>query len=208
MRKTAYIWAALLAVICLANCSDYETYGDKKKKERTAIDQFIIDQNIKVISETVFAQQDYTTNVSSNEYVYHTKSGVYMQIVRKGEGSPLESGKTVDVIARFSEYNILTGDTTLNDLYNGRIYDKLSVTRTGSTVTASFTSGMMYSAYSSALVPSGWLVPLLYINLGREGDGDEAVALVRLIVPHSQGHTYASQQVNPYFYEIKFSKGQ
>jgi hypothetical protein len=64
----------------------------------------------------------------------------------------------------------------------------------------------MYYVYGSAQVPPGWLVPLTYINVGYpEKDGDE-IAKVRLIVPHSQGHTMASSNVTPYFYEITYQR--
>ena len=52
MRQTII---ALLSLLCLTTtfvaCNDYETYGDKKKKERSAISQFLADSAITVISE-------------------------------------------------------------------------------------------------------------------------------------------------------------
>ena len=64
----------------------------------------------------------------------------------------------------------------------------------------------MYYTYGSASVPSGWLVPFTYINIGLPQSEDEEVAKVRLIVPHSQGHSSASGNVVPYFYEIIFQR--
>ena len=80
-----------------------------------------------------------------------------------------------------------------------------SITRTGSTYTASFSSGIMKSTYGES-VPSGWLVPFNYINVGRPRSADEYVSKVRLIVPHTQGHTVASSYVYPYYYEITFER--
>ena len=57
---------ALLSVLAFASCSDSETYADQKKKEKSAIAQYIAANNINPISETVFAQQGYTTDPSRN----------------------------------------------------------------------------------------------------------------------------------------------
>ena len=192
----------LAAIMMIGGCSDYETYGEQKEKERNDIAQFIKDSAINVISETEFLQQDSTTNLSRNEFVYLNKSGVYMQIVRKGDGQPLEEGKSINLLCRFVELNIKMKTV----LYNAYSYvfqnDKMNVQRTGSNYTASFVSGRMYEAYG-ALVPAGWLVALNYLNIGRSTAN---LAKVRLIVPHSQGHSTASSNVYPYYYEITFQR--
>ena len=54
----------------LLSCSSYETYGEKKEKERNAINAYIRNHNIKVIEESQFVQQDSMTDVSKNEFVY------------------------------------------------------------------------------------------------------------------------------------------
>ena len=56
-------------------------------------------------------------------------------------------------------------------------------------------------------VPSGWLVPLSYINLGRPQNPTDEIAKVKLIVPHSQGQSYATQSVYPCYYIITYEKG-
>ena len=192
----------LAAIMMIGGCSDYETYGEQKEKERNDIAQFIKDSAINVISETVFLQQDSTTNLSRNEFVYLNKSGVYMQIVRKGDGQPLEEGKSINLLCRFVELNIKMKTV----LYNAYSYvfqnDKMNVQRTGSNYTASFVSGRMYEAYGAS-VPAGWLVALNYLNIGRSTAN---LAKVRLIVPHSQGHSTASSNVYPYYYEITFQR--
>jgi len=66
---------------------------------------------------------------------------------------------------------------------------------------------LMYLAYSSTSVPAGWLVPLTYINIGRPlKDGDE-IAKVKIIVPHSEGQSYASEYVYPCYYKITYMRG-
>ena len=47
MKRFLFIMIAVVAV--LASCNDYETYGDKKEKERKAIKKFISDSTIVVI---------------------------------------------------------------------------------------------------------------------------------------------------------------
>ena len=108
MKKLLLICLAAIAV--LSSCNDYETYGDKKEKERNAISKFISDSSIVVISEDQFVLQGYVTNLNRNEFVKLDKSGVYMQIVRPGCGEKLQVGETANVCCRFEEFSI-EGDT-------------------------------------------------------------------------------------------------
>lgn len=209
MKRILFILIAAAAVF--ASCNDYETYGDKKEKERNAIAKFISDSSIVVISEDQFNRQGQTTDLARNEYVKFDKNGVYMQIVRQGCGTKLQDGEKTRLVCRFSEYNLLEDTITLCNNNNELYYvvampDIMQISRTGSSFTASFLSGIMYSAYESAAVPSGWLVPLSYVNVGRPQSADEEYSMVRLIVPHSQGHATASGNVIPYFYEITFQR--
>ena len=202
MKKSLFSLLFLAGLVFLGACSDYETYGELKEKERDAIAQFIKDSAITVISETKFLEQDSTTDLSRNEFVYLNKSGVYMQIVRKGDGRPLEDGKSINLLCRFLELNIRL-ETVLYNQYS-YVYqdDIMNVQRTGSTYTASFISGKMYQNYGAS-VPAGWLVAFNYLNIGRSTAN---LAKVRLIVPHSQGHSTASSNVYPYYYEITFQR--
>ena len=218
MKKYSYIIALLMAVVVLASCEKYETYSDMKKAEQEAIEAFISEQGIQVIDQTTFEAQGCTTNLASNQFVKFTRNGVYMQIVREGCGSVLEEDKTVNVLCRFMEKNIKTGDivvrndvhASLSTLGSGidvsQFLDKMSVVRTGTTITASFLSGMMYQYHGSTSVPGGWLVPLNYVKIGRPENEGEETAKVRLIVPHSQGTADASSSVVPYYYEITYQR--
>ena len=198
----------------LASCNDYETYGDKKDKERNAISRFIADSSIAVISESQFNQQGYTTNLARNEFVKLDKSGVYLQIVREGCGTKVEDGENVNLVCRFEEYDIMNDTLSICNnsnllRYYGKglaaIPDIMKVSRSSGAYTASFTSGMMYNVYG-ATVPSGWLVPLPYVKVGRPEAENEECAKVRIIVPHSQGHASASSNVKPYYYVITFMR--
>lgn len=205
----------LLGLFVFSACDDEETYADQKKRERSAINKYIADSAVTVISESEFLANDTTTDVSKNEWVLFESSGVYMQIIRKGSGEKLKSGETATVLCRFTERNLLTDSITLSNTLMAAYYwlvDKMSVTNSSGTFTGMFISGssLLMSAYGggSSTVPSGWLVPLTYINLGRQYSEDTEIAKVRLIVPHDMGHPYATQNVTPYLYDITYERGR
>lgn len=211
MKKILFALAALVCIVGVSSCDDTETYAEQRDRENSAISQFLRDSSITVINETQFREQNYTTNLDDNEFVLMQNTGVYMQIVRKGDGSPIESGETTTVLCRFTERNLLTDSIQLTNevLAFASIPEKMNVTNTNGTFSASFdtSSSLMYTFYGSASVPSGWLVPLSYINLSRH-TADDAIAKVRLIVPSTQGHQYASSGVYPCYYSITYEKGR
>ena len=237
MKKTLFILPLFVfQAWLLSSCSQAETYAEQKDKEYKAINSFLgrdivvrdRDGNvvcnvgkIKTISEETFLAQDSTTDLSQNEYVLFSNSGVYMQIVRQGCGDKLEANKAVNILCRFEEYNILADsllasnkasfwfyNSTLQGWVDGSQYvDKMNVTRTGTTITASFMEGVMLMRHpSSSSVPSGWLVPLNYVYIGRPENENDEIAQVRLIVPHSQGTADASSSVYPCYYEITYMR--
>lgn len=205
MKKLVYI--LILVAVVLSSCNDYETYGDKKEKERNAISKFIADSSFTIISEEQFVNNGYKTDLQRREFVKLDKSGVYMQIVREGCGSVMKDGESITLDCRFSEFDILNDTTTLYNTTVGyaSLPDRMAVTRASGTFTANFISGLMTNVYSTS-VPAGWLVPLSYIKVGRPQSMNEEFARVRLIVPHTQGHVYASSNVCPYFYTITFQR--
>lgn len=221
MKRLFYPILMLLSVLLYTSCEKYETYGDKKAKEREAINKFIAREEIKVITENEFKAKGETTDTAANEFVKLERTGVYMQIVRKGCGKQLESGKVVTLLCRFLEYNILTDSVlvcnsqpfyyysaSLKQYIDASQYvDKMSVSRSGTTITASFVEGMMLTFHSTTTsVPAGWLVPLNYVNVGRPENETDEISKVRLIVPHSQGTADASASVYPCFYEITYER--
>lgn len=213
MKTLKFLALTLIAIVALASCSDSETYADMKKKERSAINRYIANQKIKVISEDVFNAQNQTTNVDKNEWVLFEGTGVYMQIVREGCGKKLESGKTEKLLCRFNEYNILESDSSLqctNIISYNWLVEKMTVKNTSGTFSGTFDkkSSLMYNTYSSTAVPSGWLVPLTYIKLGIPASATDEIAKVKLIVPHSMGQSNASQKVYPCMYEITYQLGR
>lgn len=227
MKKTLYLLFLLLPGF-LASCDNTETYAEQKEKESKAISTFldrdicVRDENgdtvcyvgkIEAITEKQFLEQDSTTDLARNQYVLFSNSGVYMQIVRKGTGEKLESGKTARVICRFVEFNILGDSIQLrNDVnYWHPNPDIIKITNYAGSFSATFDTeynggGAMYLQYHSTSVPSGWLIPFTYIHIGRQESEDEGIAKVRLIVPHSEGQVSATSNVYPCFYELTFQK--
>lgn len=212
MKKLAFAFITMLALVILASCDDTETYAEQRDRENSAISQFIRDSSITVITESEFRENGYKTDVSNNEYVLMQNSGVYMQIVREGCGEPIQDGETTTVLCRFTERNILTDSIQLtNDILAfASIPEKMSVTNTNGSFTASFLteSSLMYTFYRSTSVPTGWLVPFPYIKVGRQTSLEGEIAKVNLIVPSTQGHQYASSGVYPCFYTITYQRGR
>jgi len=201
----------LLMVVCglgftFLSCNDGKTYAELKEEEREAIKRFIELNEIKVIDEKQFEDQDSTTNVAANEYVLFDESGVYMQVIERGKGELLEEGRH-EILVRYVEEQIADDGTTdtlsLNTIPNLYAHpDDFILTKQGNSLSASFgANGAMYQTHSSAYVPSGWLLPLNYLKVGREISGRSKI---RLILPHSQGTATASGQVFPCYYEITY----
>lgn len=209
----------LSCVSAFTACDEGETYADMKEKEKSAINSFIKDNDVvgpvKVITEAEFYAKDSVTDVANNEFVCFSNSGIYMQIVRRGEGrSMIEMAKedpdstiTKVVLCRFFEYDIESGDTITNNQEASSIVDKMQVkyTHLSRAYTASFTEGYMLKQYGSSVVPTGWLKPMDFIRLTRQPD--PKTAKVRLIVPHTSGTSNATGYVLPMYYEITYQLG-
>lgn len=203
----AVVAAILMPVILTACEEEEETYAEQKEREAKQINAFIADHGIESISLSEFLKDTITNNpetgpdFTKNEYVLFSDKGVYMQIVRRGEGHMIPSGETWNLNARYLELFVGTGDTmTMNRLETSA--DKMYVKRSGDTYTASFTSGVMSNRYGNS-VPNAWIMAFPYIKPGfLNGD---ASAKIRLIVPHNEGTQQAANSVYPTFYEITIS---
>lgn len=215
------------AVGLFCSCDDEETYADRREKENQQIQNFLntgvsltdtnsdtysinVPGGINVISESDFAAKGYTTDASRNEYVLFNSSGVYMQILRKGPGKPLAEGESATVLVRYTEYDIASAYVRSTNVLNAYAVmpDVMTCTNSYGTIQASFLSGVMKNTYDTSTVPAGWLIPLKYINLGRQESEDEEVARVRVIVPSTQGQINASANVYACFYDISYTRGR
>ena len=76
--------------LALHSCNNTKTYAELKEEEREAIKRYIELNDIKVIDEDQFEAQDSMTNLAANEYVLFDKTGVYMQVLERGNGELLD----------------------------------------------------------------------------------------------------------------------
>ncbi|MBR1732593.1 MAG: DUF4827 domain-containing protein [Alloprevotella sp.] len=231
MKRSIHTLLAAVALatgLCglTAGCDDDDSYADDLKRERKQIQAFLkkgaqvtdpesgtyyinLPGPITPITEEAFYANDSTTDVAKNEFVLFSGSGIYMQIVRKGTGKKLQNGESTAVICRYTEFNIAADtiqSTNLIQQYASRP-EVMNVTNTSGTFTAQFTSGLMRAAYGQA-VPGAWLIPLTFVNLGRQASADEEIALVRLIVPSREGQDDAKTKVYPCYYEVSYQRGR
>ena len=207
-----FLCLLLLSATVFTACSDDETYADQVKRERSAISAYLADSSVNVISEETFRNQNYTTDVSKNQFVLFESSGLYMQIVRKGTGKPIASGESARILCRYTERNLLTDTIQANNTispYYYRYVEAMNVTNNSGTFSGSFeqATSLMYLFYGSTAIPSGWLAALPYLNFDRYVNADSEIAKVRLIVPHDIGQSYASSGVYPCLYDITFERG-
>lgn len=216
------IQLSLLFVVCtialgLQSCNNGKTYAEMKEEEADAIERFkskLTDSiGATFISESQFIAQDSMTK--ANEFVLFDESGVYMNISYKGDGDKVLEDGNHDMLTRFKEIAIQNRDNmfSIGDTLsiNWGIYSKYTepeefkVTISGNSYSGSFQgNSIMYEAYSSTAVPSGWLLPLRFLKVGRTADSKK-IARVRLIVPHSEGSSLAMQYVYPCYYEITYT---
>lgn len=185
------IGTCLCIPLFLSSCDNHKTYADMLSDERAAISDYIKENNITVISQTDFMNQDETTNLDKNEYV-HLNSGIYMQIVSKGDVKDTVRNNDI-VLVKFSEYNILKKEDALKNTGRVDVLDEFRYNVTNSSIAGIFINGYMLQFYGSS-VPAGWLVPLKYV-------GNRAH--VKLIIPSKMGHQTAMRGVVPYFYDIE-----
>ena len=207
MKKLSILLTMVFGLgLFFQSCNNGKTYAEMKEEEREAIKRFIELNDIKVIDEEQFAEQDSTTDVSANEYVLFEETGVYMQVIERGNGESLGEGR-YEILVRYVEERIKqNGDAdtlSLNNLSNLYAHpDEFILTKEDKSYSATFTTlGAMYNTHSSAYVPSGWLMALNYLKVGREISGRSKI---KLILPHSQGSYTATTEVFPCFYEITY----
>ena len=228
MKRIYWFLLAAFVVLLQYSCgSEEDTYREQKEHERDVVNAFV-NRNVvvklgdevlfdmgkvKVLTEEEFEKQDRTTNVGENEFVLFANTGIYMQIVREGAGGRIESGESRQLMCRFWEYNIMGDSLQLTNMvpsYAARP-EYMNISNNSGYISGSFdytvsTGSLMYSTYGDANVPEGWLKPLEYVRVGRQVDGENRVAKVRLIVPHSSGHSHAMASVYPCFYELTFQE--
>jgi hypothetical protein len=202
------VFGTIVLSSLFASCKDdEETYAEQKEREAKQVRTRLDNHDIDVISLSDFLKDTITNNPETgpdstrNEYVLFEDNGVYMQIVRRGEGRIMESGEQWYMNARYVEVYLGSNDTLTMNIYQQNP-DVFSVSRDGASYSAFFTSGIMPTAYGTS-VPNAWIMTMPYIKpVLLNGQS----AKVRIIAPHNQGTQNAAQRVYPAFYEIVLTK--
>ena len=216
MKKLIFLFLSVIAAGSLFQaCDNSKTYAEMLEDEKNAVNKFIKDSAINVISLEEF-ERDTITDLSRNEYVAFS-NGVYMQIVDRGnEDDPEDTFANNNVIcARYLEKNIASNELTcfnvvLPEYINASDYYRSPLTfryvnENSSAYGIVLSTPLDYdylwtvNSYGTA-IPGGWLLALPYL---RDN------AHVRLIIPSKMGHSISQQNVIPYYYDIwKFEKAK
>ena len=216
MKKLIFLFLSVIAAGSLFQaCDNSKTYAEMLEDEKNAVNKFIKDSAINVISLEEF-ERDTITDLSRNEYVAFS-NGVYMQIVdRGGAGDPEDTFANNNVIcARYLEKNIASNELTcfnvvLPEYINASDYYRSPLTfryvnenssAYGIVLSTPLDYDYLWTANSyGTAIPGGWLLALPYL---RDN------AHVRLIIPSKMGHSISQQNVIPYYYDIwKFEKAK
>ena len=216
MKKLIFLFLSVIAAGSLFQaCDNSKTYAEMLEDEKNAVNKFIKDSAINVISLEEF-ERDTITDLSRNEYVAFS-NGVYMQIVDRGnEDDPEDTFANINVIcARYLEKNIASNELTcfnvvLPEYINASDYYRSPLTfryvnenssAYGIVLSTPLDYDYLWTANSyGTAIPGGWLLALPYL---RDN------AHVRLIIPSKMGHSISQQNVIPYYYDIwKFEKAK
>lgn len=216
MKKLIFLFLSVIAAGSLFQaCDNSKTYAEMLEDEKNAVNKFIKDSAINVISLEEF-ERDTITDLSRNEYVAFS-NGVYMQIVDRGnEDDPEDTFANNNVICgRYLEKNIASNELTcfnvvLPEYINASDYYRSPLTfryvnenssAYGIVLSTPLDYDYLWTANSyGTAIPGGWLLALPYL---RDN------AHVRLIIPSKMGHSISQQNVIPYYYDIwKFEKAK
>ena len=101
--------AAVMAVVTLTACHDTETYKEKRDKEIAAINSYIAEKGVKVISEATFFAQESDGNIVTNSTA-NTPGHWFSK-----DGKVVEWGETAYV---FSEADLANGTLAIGHYPN------------------------------------------------------------------------------------------
>ena len=215
MKKLVFLFLSLLTAGSLFQaCDNSKTYAEMLEDEKNAVERFIKDSAIHVISVEDFERNDTVTKAKANgdaydEFVFFSSEGIYMQIIDRGDYNADDKNEYKfedrDIICtKYKEINVDTRELAsfnipveeymdAGQLYASPavfVYVKKETYSAGTFIEMDY---VWASYYASTAVPQGWLLALPYL---RDN------AHVRLIVPSKMGHQSAQQYVTPFFYDI------
>lgn len=215
MKKLLFLFLSLLTAGGLFQaCDNSKTYAEMLEDEKNAVERFIKDSAIHVISVAEFERNDTVTKAKANgdaydEFVFFSSEGIYMQIINRGDydASDKNAYKFEDrdvICTKYKEINVDTRELASFNIPTEEymdagqlyaypavfVYVKKETYSAGTFIEMDYVWGQYYA---STVVPQGWLLSLPYL---RDN------AHVRLIIPSKMGHNSAQQYVTPYFYDI------
>lgn len=159
MKKINFKISFLLAILFVViSCNNTATYIDYLNSEKKSIKKFIKENNIKVLTE-----YPSDSTFADNEYYYDPVTGVYYNVIDKGDRKPLLGE---EIYIRYKDVRYISdNDTTVYDGNFFSIYGPETLTYGNSTT---------YPC-------KGWLAPIPKVgNNGR----------VKMIVPFNSGTSY------------------
>ena len=192
-----FIFVIIGFALAFSACNKSETYADRLKKEKRAINRFIINHNIDVLN--TFPED---SNFKKDQYFRDANTGVYFRIENWGEGETIDQG--TDVYLRVAPNSILLVDN-----------DTIKHGNSQPTTAMVFTYGIE-STYSSlaSYMSSNWpwtkddyeyvfLSPacILPLKHGLRNGG-----IVSFIIPFSSGSKYQKSSNKPlYIPEMRYT---
>ena len=181
-KRMSRIYIPIIAIIIIltsvASCKDQKTYADYLRDEERAIDQFIVKNNLNILSR--FPANG---NFGDNDFYKDPESEVYYNIVSYGDTTKNISMEE-KVYVRFEglKYFMVNDSATYNNLnpHNNPFPQELD-----------FIGPVNATTRGYYTVP-GWAVPLT--RVGHNG-------VVKMIVPFNMGSSSDRQQYQAAYYD-------
>jgi hypothetical protein len=182
--KFLFILSITGLFLAISSCDNTKTAQEYLREEKKAIERYINNKGITVVSDYMSAFKHGENGFDENKY-FLTKEGLYIHVVDSGNGKRANLSDLI--LVRFDHYydikNYVGGDTT-----------KYIVSY--SQFPLEFKYGL--GSYTDYYTCNGWAIPLSYM-------GEEAI--IDLIIPSSLGSQSDNSSYRPVFYKnLKYSK--
>ena len=111
MKKLVFLFLSLLTAGSLFQaCDNSKTYAEMLEDEKNAVNKFIKDNDIRVISLEEFERDTITASKEAgNEYDEYVafSNGVYMQIVDRGGKEDKNGAEVINKVDTFANNNVI-----------------------------------------------------------------------------------------------------
>jgi len=183
MKKLLGTICILIGLTIVFSACGGETYADKLKKEKKAIERFLAENNIEVLN--VYPEDH---NFGENQYYLDPATGVYMQVTDPGgEEKPTKDPRTTIYIKYGSIYNVLDNSELARSNASG-----VSIYFDYGDPTTYYSSDYTYNAQKYYFMSQALVIPLER-GLGKYAE-------VKLLVPFASGTMYQQNSYEPFFY--------